>query len=85
MPLPYKEAANGIAAIGSITAAMKAQRALARVGLACEIVALSPKETKRGCAYGVSYPLGTHTAIRNALRAAKIPVSEYLQKGGTDP
>lgn len=82
---PQHEAAStGIAAIGSMTAAIKAQRALSRTGIIAEIVSLSPEETRRGCAYGISYPLAREAAVRNALRAAGIPVSQYLRKGGNE-
>lgn len=82
MYLQHNSEAIGVAAIGSMTAAIKAQRALARVSLTVEIVSLSPEETKRGCAYGLSYPLAKEAAIRSALRSAQIPVSQYLRKGG---
>ena len=74
-----------IAAIGSMTAAIKAQRALERTGILSQVVSLSPTETRRGCAYGISYAADRHSAVRQALRLARISVSEYLQKGGTQP
>jgi len=74
--------ATGIAAIGSMTAAIKVQRLLSAAGLSVSIVSLSPSETKRGCAYGIEYPLSQEAALRNALRIARVRVSQYLQKGG---
>ena len=82
MPLSYKDGEKGIAAIGSMTAAIKAQRALASAGITAEIVSLSPSETRRGCAYGIEYPLQLESAIRNTLRAVRISVSQYFRKGG---
>lgn len=78
-PIGYGE--KGVAAIGSMTAAIKAQRALTAAGISVEIVSLSPGETRRGCAYGIEYPLSQESQIRNALRAARISVSQYLRKG----
>jgi len=74
--------AIGVAAIGSMTATIKAQRALAAAGIAVSVVALSPGETKRGCAYGVSYAPAEEAAVRQQLRLAGIRASAYLRKGG---
>lgn len=79
----YNATANGIAAIGSMTAAIKAQRVLLRSGFSAEIVSLSPEETRRGCAYGLSYPIAQDSAVKSTLRNAGIPVSQYLRKGGS--
>ena len=76
---------NAVAAIGSMTAAIKAQRALERAGIPAQVVSLSPTETRHGCAYGVSYAADRHPSARQALRLAHISVSEYLQKGGGEP
>ena len=81
--MQYNNEEKGVAAIGSMTAAIKAQRALAAGGVTVEIVALSPGETRRGCAYGVEYPVQFDTNVRNALRSARISVSQYLRKGGS--
>lgn len=75
-------ATHGIAAIGSMTAAIKAQRALNAAGCHSEIVALSPSQTRRGCAFGIEYPKEIEGTVRRALRAAGIPVSEYLERNG---
>lgn len=79
--MQYKSEEKSVAAIGSMTAAIKAQRALAASGIAAEIVSLSPRETRRGCAYGVEYSVQFDTNVRNALRAARISVSQYFRKG----
>lgn len=84
MPMQNGMSPKGIAAIGSMTAAIKAQRALIRAGISSEIVSLSPEETRRGCAYGLSYVYTAEQKVRNTLRSAKIPVSEYLRKGGNE-
>lgn len=76
---------KGIAAIGSMTAAIKAQRALQGAGFAVDVIALSPGETRRGCAYGIEYPADMDARVRTALRLAHISVSQYLRKGGKAP
>ena len=81
--MQYKSDEKGVAAIGSMTAAIKAQRVLASNGIATEIISLSPGETRRGCAYGIEYPFLLDTNVRNALRAARISVSQYFRKGGS--
>lgn len=73
-----------VAAIGAMTGAVKAQRALLSVGIAAEVVALSPEQTKRGCAYGVEFPCDRETEVRAALRAARVSVSQYISKGTAD-
>ena len=82
MPTPYHSEEKGVGAIGSMTAAIKAQRALASNGITVEIISLSPGETRRGCAYGIEYPLSLEANVRNVLRAARISVSQYFRKGG---
>ena len=80
--MQYRSEEKSVAAIGSMTAAIKAQRVLAVSGITVEIISLSPGETRRGCAYGIEYPLRLDTNVRNALRAARISVSQYFRKGG---
>ena len=82
MHVPPSSPTFDIAAIGSMTGAIKAQRALARGGISAEIVSLSPGDTRHGCAYGISFAANQGSAVRRALRAAGIAVSEYLSKSG---
>lgn len=82
MLLPHESEEVGVAAIGSMTAALKAQRALAAAGLSLHVVSLSPTDTRRGCAYGIEYPLSLAQKARAILHGARIPVSQYLKKGG---
>lgn len=80
--MQYKGEEKSVAAIGSMTAAIKAQRVLTASGIAAEIISLSPNETRRGCAYGIEYAMALDTNVRSALRAARISVSQYFRKGG---
>ena len=70
-----------VGALGTITPALQASRALARRGIHAEVIGLSANETKRGCAYGVSFDCAALDLVRTALREEGIPVSQYLQRG----
>ena len=69
-----------VAAIGSMTLCMKAQRVLSAAGINAHVISLSPEETKRGCAFGISFPTNVQPIAAAQLRRAKIPVSEYFTK-----
>ncbi len=69
-----------VAAIGSMTLCMKAQRVLGAAGIHARVISLSPEETRRGCAFGVSFPVQAQVVAAAQLRHAKIPVSEYFTK-----
>ena len=72
------------AAIGSLTSAIKAQRALAQAGIAGDIVKLDASMTRRGCAYGVEFPCEEGRSVRTIMNAEKITVSNYINgNGGT--
>ena len=71
------------AALGTMTAAQKAMRALAARGIFAEIVGLSANETRRGCAFGVSFDCDATEQVRTTLRGVGIPVTQYLRRGGT--
>lgn len=85
MHLPYNGNQGCIAALHSVTVAIKAQRALATEGITAEVITLNASETRRGCAYGLTFPCDAENRVRALLRAARIPVSQYLRKGGTPP
>lgn len=69
-----------VAAIGSMTLCLKAERILLSNGLQARVISLSPDQTRRGCAYGVAFPCAMHKNVASLLRAHKISVSEYLTK-----
>ena len=73
--------AECIAAIGSMTMAIKAQRALLNQGLAARVVALSPGETKHGCAYGVGFSCALESGVRATLQGAHIAASQFMKRG----
>ena len=69
-----------IAAIGSLTVAIKARGVLAAAGILSEAVALPPGATKRGCAWGIEFEEHSLPEVRTALRHARISVSQFLKK-----
>lgn len=80
MQMPQSGGAYCVAATGTTTAAMKAARTLQAIGITAEVVSLLPEETRRGCAFGVSFACRDLGRARNALRNARIPVSEYTSR-----
>lgn len=74
-----------VAAIGSMTLCIKAQRALLDGGIAAHVIALSPRETRNGCAYGVAFALTAERNARAVLTHARIPVSQYFTKDKSAP
>ena len=70
------------AAIGSLTYTIKAQRALERVGIGSHVVKLSASMTRRGCAYGLEFPIQELKTVRAVMSQEKIGVSSYINGGG---
>ena len=81
MSHPHEEGVV-VAALGSMTVALKAQRALLTAGLEATVVSLSPADTRRGCAYGVEFSAARESDARAALQGAHLSVSQYVRKGG---
>ena len=74
-----------VAAIGSMTMAIKAQHALLSAGIVTQVQPLSPSETRRGCSYGLEFPCGAQGMVRLLLAQANIPVSQFLRRNGAQP
>jgi len=79
--VPYTKKGYCVGALGSMTAALKATRALGKHGIFAEVIGLSAEETRRGCAYGVCFDCGEIERVRAALKSDGITVSQYLQRG----
>ena len=79
------ETGDCVAALGSVTLAIKAQRSLAAIGIKSDIISLPAKATRRGCGFGLTFPCAEEGAVRRSLRAARIPISQYLKKGDIPP
>ena len=67
-----------VSALKSMTDAQRAKRVLRTAGISCEIVNLDRGITKRGCAYGVSYPCSTRAAAVSALARVGLDYGEVL-------
>lgn len=74
-----------VAAIGSMTLCIKAQHALLDHGIAARVISLLPRETRRGCAFGVSFACESDVAAHAILRKAGIPVSQFFKREGNAP
>lgn len=70
-----------IAALGSTTQALGAQRALARAAIRSSVVKLDAKQTTKGCAYGLEFPCAQQNNVRTILESAKIPVKQIIGGG----
>ena len=79
--MAYTKKGYCVGAMGSITNALKATRALAAHGIFSEVIGISATETKRGCAYGVSFDCAAIDQVRSIFKSNGITVSQYLQKG----
>lgn len=74
-----------IGALGSLTLAIKAERALLGHGIAAHTESLSPGETRHGCAFGVAFPCTAEREARAILRDAGISITQYLRREAPTP
>lgn len=78
----YLKTQSCVAAIGSLTLAVKAQNALLSESVRAAVRSLSPGETQGGCAFGVAFPCEEEGKVRAILRREKIGVRQLLRKEG---
>lgn len=71
-----------IAAIKNMTGAMRARDTLRRVGIDSEVVSVDASLTKRGCAYGISFPCEREAEVKRILRNKKIDFGEIMGSFG---
>ena len=57
---------------GSMTAAMKSQRALARNAIRVNVVKIASSGTDKGCIYGIEFPCALLGNVRSTLESAGI-------------
>ena len=67
-----------ISAKKTVTHAVRAKRVLAASGIRCEVVSLDPGVTKRGCAYGVSFPCEMTDRVRTVLGKYDLDYGEII-------
>lgn len=78
----YLKTQSCVAAIGSLSLAVKAQNALLSESVRAAVRSLSPGETRGGCAFGVAFPCEEEGKVRAILRREKIGVRQLLRKEG---
>ena len=71
----YRSGALCRLSAGSMTAAMKSQRALARNAIKVNVVKISSSEEGRGCIYGIEFPCVYSGNVRTTLESAGIRLS----------
>lgn len=79
--MAYTKKGYCVGAMGSMTMALKATRALAAHGIFAEVISLAANETKRGCAFGVSFDCEALEQVRSILKSNAVSPSQYLQRG----
>ena len=60
------------AEMGSVTAAMKAEKALAAAAIPCEVIKKEGTARGRGCVFGIGFSCSQSNNVRAVLRAARI-------------
>ena len=64
--------AKSVAAIGSVTYAMKAKKALERIGIRASLIKVTPRKEGDGCTYGIEYDAAHEMAVAGVLRTLGI-------------
>lgn len=64
------------AELGSVTNAMKAQKALAAAAIPSAVVK-TESSSRRGCAYGIRFSCNQFNNVRTVLSAARISVKQW--------
>ena len=67
-----------ISAKKSMTHAVKARRLLSAAGIRCEIVNIDSSVTKRGCAFGVTFPCEMMDRVRSILHRYDLDYGEII-------
>ena len=76
---PYRSATVCTAVTGSMTMAMKAQRALSKNALRASTVKVSQGSAEKGCIYGVEFDCPLLGNVKSILQSAGIEIKEYLR------
>ncbi len=70
------------ASLGSLTYAIKGQKALEEAGISGKIVKLDATKTRRGCSYGIEFPCDKIKRVRSVFSSSHLPVSGYQNGRG---
>ncbi len=68
---------NCFAELGSVTYAMKAQKALSAAAIPSTVVKSESSSSRRGCTYGIRFSCLQENNVRMVLAAARIPVKQW--------
>lgn len=77
-----KSNASCTAILGSVTQAMRAQRALASAAILSEVRKVDAVSGRRGCAYGIEYSCLQRGNVKAVLEGAGIRVRLYREGDG---
>ena len=65
------------AELGSMTQAMKAQKALAAAAIPSTVVKSDSSSSGRGCSYGIRFSCGQEQNVRTVLKNARIGIKRW--------
>ncbi len=65
------------AELGSVTYAMKAQKALAAAAIPSTVIKSESSSLRHGCSYGIRFSCLQENNVRSVLKAARIPVKQW--------
>lgn len=65
------------AELGSMTYAMKAQKALAAAAIPATIIKSESSSSRHGCTYGIRFSCQQENNVRTVLAAARITVKQW--------
>lgn len=68
------------AALGTVSAAMSAQRVLGRAAIPSTVIKLSRSESGRGCGYGIAFSCLQAGNVRSLLESAGIAVRGWGER-----
>ena len=65
--------------VGSLTAALKAQKVLSRAAIPTTVVKTEPSAKSRGCSYGLSFSCSQLGNLQSVLEREGIRVKRWMQ------
>lgn len=68
---------NCFAELGSVTYAMKAQKALAAAAIPSTVIKSESSSSRRGCTYGIQFSCRQEKNVQTVLAAAHIAVKQW--------
>ena len=71
----FYETADCRLTLGSMSAALRAQRALQRVGISGSVIKSASNQRNSGCVYGIAVPCARYESAKQTLRDQGITVS----------